>query len=396
MTKMLDVELPCDEHGNDPNDFRWHEGYIEQLVGREQPDVPSSGLVRADELIKNVTGTQYLIKPYLETDCVGTIFGDSDTYKSFLMLDIGLHLATGTDYHGHHVHQCPVVYIAGEGHGGIGRRVLAWSVKRGINLDNQPFYITKIPAQLIEAGNAQEIARIIKEVCPETPGMIVIDTLSTNIGEGDESSNSDMAVLLNNVNEYIRKPTGACIPIVAHVGHGDKNRERGAYALRGNVEFRINVQREGALSDRRCTLYSIKVKDGEIFPPAAFQAEQIDLPDVFDSEGEQATSLVMKAIEYVAPKTEKQLPEKTEQCLVVLRDLFQQATTNLETSGYSPDGARVESNTWRDECLRRKLITGRTKASKTAQFRRIKKDLKDNSLIDVDGVFVFLPPSDEA
>ena len=405
MTQFIDVDLPRDERGNDPNDYRWHDDYIETLLGgekmqgREQPrpDKPSGfELIRLDELIKNVTGTQYLIKPFLERDCIGTIFGDSDTYKSFIVLDMGLHLASGLDYCGHNVHQSPVVYIAGEGHGGIGRRVLAWLNKHGIKPGEIPFYASKVPAQLIEQGNALEIAKVIKVTCPASPGLIIIDTLSTNIGNGDESDNKDMARLLNNVNLYIRSTTGACIPIVSHVGHGDKERERGAYCIRGNVDFRILVKREGSTDERRCSMHHLKSKDGPLFDPASFRAEVVTLPGVLDSENEESTSLVLESIEYVPQKDAKSLPEKTEQCLVVLQDLHGTASENLSSRGYDPLGAKVQSKDWMAECVRRKVIKGKSPASEKAQFQRIKRELKDGKLILVDGVFSELaPPPDE-
>jgi len=344
MTDITEVYCPKDERGNDPNDWRNNSEYIDRLLGSEEPihDEQDQGntsgfeLVRLDELIQNVTGTQYLIKPYLEKDCVGTIFGDSDTYKSFIILDIGLHLAAGIDYYGHKVHQCPVVYIAGEGHGGIGRRCLAWMNRYGVKSGEIPFYASKVPAQLIEEGNTRQIAEIIQRICPVNPGMIVIDTLSTNIGNGDESQNKDMSLLLNNVNSHIRTPTGACVAIVAHVGHGDKKRERGAYCIRGNVDFRILVKRDGITQERRCSMFSLKTKDGPLFPPASFKAVIVTLPSVFDSEGEESTSLVLESIEYIPQKDRKSLPEKTEQCLVVLQDLHQSAADNLSDSGYDP------------------------------------------------------------
>lgn len=354
----------------------------------ENETAPEFELIRLDELLKNITGTQYLIKPYLEKDCMGTLYGDSDTYKSFIVLDLGLHLAAGIEYHGHNVHQCPVVYIAGEGHSGIGRRVLAWMIKHNIKPGDTPFFTSKVPAHLIEEGNALEIARAVKAVCPSDPGLIVIDTLSTNIGDGDESDNKDMACLLNNVNLYLRATTRACVLIVAHVGHGDKERERGAYCIRGNVDFRILVKREGTPEERRCTVFSRKTKDGQPFPPASFKAEIVTLPGVLDSEGEEATSLVLDAIEYVPQKDRKALPEKSEQCLIVLQDLYQTATANLTEGGYDPKSARVQSKDWQAECIRRKTITGKSPASEKAQFQRIKRELREGALILVDGGYV--------
>jgi hypothetical protein len=357
------------------------ESLAKQAFGKPASDEPGGfGLIRLDALIKNLTGTQYLIKPYLERDCVGTLFGDSDTYKSFICLDIGLHLATGIKYYGHKVNQCPVVYIAGEGHGGIGRRVLAWLNKHKRRPDEVPFYVSTVPAQFIEEAKAFDIAKVIKATCPENPGLIIIDTLSTNIGDGDESDNKDMSRLLSNVNLFIRAPTGACVIIVAHVGHSDKERERGAYCLRGNVDFRILTKRDGIPQDRRCSMFSLKTKDGPLFPPASFQAEVVTLPLVLDSEGEASTSIVIDSTEYVPAADVKKMPEKNEQCLAILEDLTQQAP-----------GGKVKATAWFDECVRKKVVQGKDSNSRRAQFGRTKSQLKTAGRILVDASFVSLP-----
>ena len=394
MTEFINVELPKDERGNDPNDFRWHTQYVESLLGTERANQAAFNLIRLDELIRTITGPQYLIKPFFERDCIGTVFGDSDTYKSFLMLDVGLHIATGTNYYGHTVHKCPVVYIAGEGQSGLSRRVAAWLTKHRVAPDNTPFYLSTIPAQLIEDGNAQDIARTIKEICPGTPGLIVIDTLSTNIGDGDESANRDISRLLINLNVHLRTPTRACVAIVHHVGHGDKERERGAYAIRANVDFRILVRRDGDPADRKCSIHSKKTKDGPPFDPTAFKADIVTVPGVSDSEGEETTSLVLDMVYYIRPADEKKLPEKTQQCLAILKRLYAERRSNLEASNHDPEGARVEPKEWQAECEKMKVITGRSKASRKSQFCRIKRNLLDGKLIHPNGAFVFPAEAD--
>ena len=374
------------------------EAYAENDYQEPQPedDEPRFGLIRLDALVNDLKGADFLIKPLFERNCTGTVYGESDAYKSLFMTDVSLHLASGTTYHGHNVHQCPAVYIAGEGHGGLGRRVAAWLARHRVDPTGVPFYLSTVPAALIEQGNTLEIAKIIKATCPDNPGLIVVDTLATNIGGGDESDNKDISRLLSNVNLFLRIPTGACVAIVAHVGHADKERERGGDSLRGNVDFRILVRRDGPPDERRCSIHCRKTKDGPPFPPMAFRADVVSLPGVFDSEGEQATSLVLESVDYVPPADVKTLPEKTEQCLVILRDLHDQAAGNLVAGGYAPDGARVESNTWFQECDRKKVICGKNTASKRAQFRRIKSALRKDGFIEADGNFVTVTQMDEA
>ena len=53
------------------------------------------------------------------------VFGPSGAKKSFLVYDLACCIATGKDWHGHRVKQGNVLIIAGEGHGGLNRRLKA-------------------------------------------------------------------------------------------------------------------------------------------------------------------------------------------------------------------------------------------------------------------------------
>jgi hypothetical protein len=58
--------------------------------------------------------------------------------------------------------------------------------------------------------------------------------------------------------------------------------------------------------------------------------------------------------------------------------------------------AKIQSKDWQAECIRRKVIKGKTPASEKAQFQKIKRELKAGELILVKGVFVApAPPQDE-
>ena len=267
MTKILEATAPKDKKGNDPNDFRQDQGYIRRILGNATTvagEPQGFQFIGLDAIRKGLKGADYLIKPFLERDTTVVFFGESGIYKSFVALDLGLCIAHGIPYHDHPTHQGAVFYLCGEGKGGIARRVEAWLLERKPKQQAAPFYVSELPAQLIEDGNAEAVAAAIQQAVSaagKDPAFIIIDTLSTNIGNGDESNNADIARLLGNVNTHIRERFKACVMFVHHVGHGDKDRERGAYALRGNADARILVKsyKDG------CSLHSMKNKDGAAF-----------------------------------------------------------------------------------------------------------------------------------
>jgi len=362
------------------NTRRQAQGLPAEIPGSSQDEPVAMGFLSLSEIRSSLKGAQYLVKPYLERETTAVMFGESGTYKSFICLDIGLSIAYGIPYHGHRTHKSPVFYVCGEGSGGIARRIEAWMLAHPKQAeDSAPFYVSKVPACLIEDGNAAGIAAAIQQQEPGiNPGLIIMDTLSTNIGDGDESSNPDVAKLMNNVNVHLRDVFGCCVLIVHHVGHGDKDRERGAYALRGNADARIQVKPDG---DHKCSMHSLKVKDGPEFDPVAFSARVVTIPGIFDSEGEAVASLVLDRSEYVEPERSTD-GRQASQALVILRDMFTERRNNLSQRGDDPAGARVEDSCWYAELERLEII--KPGASRQAK-NNLKRKLKDQGMIDWNG-----------
>jgi len=55
------------------------------------------------EMLRQPRLTEWLVKDYLEADTLTVLFGESGTMKSFVALDLGLCIATGTPWHGNEV-----------------------------------------------------------------------------------------------------------------------------------------------------------------------------------------------------------------------------------------------------------------------------------------------------
>ena len=83
-----------------------------------------------------------------------------------------------------------VVYLSGEGHAGMKRRIMAWGAARGLTraqIEALPFYYkTSVPPT--KDGNAGGLRYIagIKQFC--TPVLIVIDTMTRSLGAEDENT----------------------------------------------------------------------------------------------------------------------------------------------------------------------------------------------------------------
>lgn len=280
----------------------------------EAPAAPATkfGLIHAKDVIAKLGPINWRIKGFLEEDTTGLFFGDPGSYKSFIALDMAFHVAAGKDWHGNEVKQGTVIYIAGEGHGGLARRFAAWQKHHGIDLSNVPLYASEQAAQFYNRESAVQVIAAINAIAKFTgpPAMIVIDTLARNFGPGDENSNNDMGLFLNHVDGLLRARFGATVAIVHHTGHSHKERARGATALKGGMDFeyRIETVGEGMLACMTCT----KMKDAR--EPSQLWLEGLEVV-VGEFEDDEITSLVFAKS---GPPVEEEPPLKGKQA-----DLFQ-------------------------------------------------------------------------
>jgi len=267
------------------------------LVAPPSPPAPSAPrvrLTRADQI--EMRPPQWLLRGMLERDTLALIFGDPGCGKSFLAIDWACRIATGTPWRGHGVKSGPVVYVAGEGQQGFGRRIRAWSEHHSVSLANVPLYLAPavaIPDPTDLVGLVTAIDTGIAAV-GGWPALIVLDTLARCFGGGDENSTQDMSKFVAAC-DVIRQRYGCTILVVHHAGHGDKSRARGAIALKAALDAEYRLENENGL-----LLTATKMKDAETPSPLAMKLVAVDLPDMTDDDGNPVTSA---AIEVLDPET---------------------------------------------------------------------------------------------
>jgi phage/plasmid primase-like uncharacterized protein len=250
---------------------------------------PSFRLNRVGDL--QLKPAAWLIKGVLEHDTIAVLFGDPGTYKSFLAIDWACCIASGKKFHKFDTRRPgPVVYICGEGYGGITRRFHAWCIKNKIDRANLPVYVSTAPAGL---GDPEQLKIVIDQIATigQTPSAIFVDTLSRNFS-GDENSTSDMQAYVQAIDQLRRAYSGATVVMVHHSGHGDKSRARGSMVLKGAIDAEYRMMREDSGGKTLVTLENIKMKDADVIDPLAFRPVPVDLP-IQDEDGNRVSSLVL-------------------------------------------------------------------------------------------------------
>lgn len=324
----------------------------ESVYGEEYPSAkaasasrPKFELVQASKI--EMRPTQWVVWDLIELDSLGLVFGDPGCGKSFFAIDIALAVATGTPFFGHQVKQGPVIYIAGEGHNGLKRRMMAWSQFNDISHDSAPLYISLMSAALTDIEMLSQVQAAIDLVAADhgDPVLIVIDTVARNFGPGDENSTQDMSQFIQAV-DALRASTKATVLLVHHSGHSDKSRARGAMALKGalDAEYRMDRDESGVIR-----LEATKMKDAKYPEPMAFRLESVLLP-VLDSEEKAQFSGVLTSTSYTPPPQRGKAGHGKHQtnALEILKRLHTEKRSKCATEGRDPATARISLDEWKN------------------------------------------------
>lgn len=342
---------------------------------------PTSGFefVRVSDM--ELKPAQWVIRDYLERGTTSEIFGDPETLKSFIAVDMACCAATGTGFHGHAVEfRGPVFLIVGEGFNGISRRLHAWAIRSGITLADIPVFVSKVSAAIGDPESVANVRAAIGALAEKygTPAMIVIDTLARNYGDGDENSTSDMNKFISGL-DTLRDAFNCAMLVIHHTGHADKNRARGAMALRGSLDFEYKAVRD---ESGVVTLTSVKSKDHEKPMPISLLPRVVELGQA-DDQGQPVTSIVLETTDYVPPAKKHATRGKNQTVAIqVLNDLTKEHRLRLEEAGNEPDGARVMLLDWRQRCAEHGINRRR--------WPEVLERLQEDGKVSVSGTFVSL------
>jgi RecA-family ATPase len=190
-------------------------------------------LTRTD--LDRETGVTWLVEGWIPDKALGLIYAESESYKSFFVIDAICSLATGTDFLGQPTVPGAVVYIATEGHHGVKDRVRACEVAHDTKVPDQN---VRFLLEAVARDDPDEVDRLRELLEAEMAGaplrLIVADTVSGSLQNGDQNSNTDMARLVRLV-ERLARHFGAA-GLLVH--HNTSDEPRGGKALRCNTSYR--------------------------------------------------------------------------------------------------------------------------------------------------------------
>ncbi len=252
---------------------------------------------------------EWLVEKVIPKRGFVALYGPPGSFKSFIALDLAAAIARSAPWMGQASTPSDngaVVYIAGEGHGGIGARIKACRIHHQID-SGIPIYILRHQINL--RSSAEDINSLMIAVAELAESrqlkidLIVIDTLARAFGGGNENSSEDMGAFITSCG-HLQQVFEAALLVIHHSGKDQAKGLRGHSSLLGAVDTELELLR---FDDQPRGVVTIsKQKDGEDGVRYGFEMVEIEIDEPSDntlSLDEPRKSLAVNPSDEAAQRT---------------------------------------------------------------------------------------------
>ena len=259
---------------------------------------------------------EWIIDNVLPNKGFCALYGPPGSYKSFIALDIAEAVATGRQWMGNQVtNPGAVLYIAGEGHGGIGARIKACKINHQTQ-DGAEIYVIRYQLNLrSSADDFNLLMESIDELIERTGielRLVQIDTLARAFGGGNENDSQDMGAFIHNAGRLQRK-LDCALMVLHHSGKDATKGLRGHSSLLGAVDTQLELQKleqevkQDGIAGKGVITVS-KQKDGQDNVKFGFEMILIDINQKLNDALELSESMslaVREALEMIPEEYKK-------------------------------------------------------------------------------------------
>lgn len=299
------------------------------------------------------------------------IYGESNSGKTFLATDLGLHVSAGLEWFGRRVEQGGVAYCALEGGIGFRNRVVAWRADRGLDAYDLPFVAIQQPLNLSNPqADTEALIEAVKAAAERMVvplALIIIDTLSRALAGGNENAPDDMGALVASM-DMIRQRTGAAVLFIHHSGKDAAKGARGHSLLRAAIDTEIEITADDQGARAATIVKQREMPKGGVFP---FELRVVELGQ--NRHGEAVTTCVVEALDGEAAGMRPRLTGHKKRALEVLQDAIA-GHGRTGDSGVPSGCPSIPEKFWRDRFYD-KAMPGEEQENKKRTFRRCADDL---------------------
>lgn len=182
---------------------------------------------------------EWLIEGVIQTRSAALMFGKSNSFKSFMAIDLGLSVDTGRDWHGNAVTAGGVLFVATEGANGVGRlRIPTWYQHHAIPEEDRGAFLYP---QEICLDTADDVTALIAAMnIRGNFALVVIDIFGGSM-KGSEIEDKTARAWVHGIQRILRE-TGASVLVVAHTGWQDDTRARMHTHFWGSFDSRLRME----------------------------------------------------------------------------------------------------------------------------------------------------------
>jgi hypothetical protein len=187
----------------------------------------------------NMPAPEWLVDGVIQKRSAALMFGRSNSFKSFLAVDIALAVATGRDWHEQAVDRGRAMIVATEGANGVGRlRVPGWLNYYCVDpADRSGVFLLPSEISLDDSRDVDWLISEMKRVGPLS--LLVLDIFGGTMA-GTEVEDTTARAWVRAV-QRIMAETGAAVLTVAHTGWQDDSRARMHTHFWGSFDSRMKV-----------------------------------------------------------------------------------------------------------------------------------------------------------
>jgi len=229
---------------------------------------------------------EWLIDNVLPKKAFCALYGPPGSYKSFVALDIAEAVATGRRWMGREVQAAgAVLYICGEGFGGIGARIKACKLHNKTQAGAEIYVIRAAINMRSSAEDFDLLVASIKDLMEKSGvqfELVQIDTLARAFGGGNENNSEDMGAFIHNTGR-IQRMLGCSLMVVHHSGKDALKGLRGHSSLLGAVDTQLELAKIDATPNLASQvagsgiLTVSKQKDGETGVKIGFEMVKVEI-----------------------------------------------------------------------------------------------------------------------
>lgn len=309
---------------------------------------------------------RWMIHEMFEANSLVMVAGPPGSFKSFLVLDWLLCMASGRNWQGRHTEKAKVLYVLGEGRSSLLKRIQVWlhhnrldeTEKRTLN---ENFRVTFDVPQMATRSSVDNMLVGLQE-SGFSPQVIAIDTFARSFVGMDENTQKDVGLWVESADRL--RSLGYTVIFLHHTAKNTEFgvRYRGSTAILGAMDTAMTLVRDPDVPDG-VKLTVTKQKDHDEGEPLYFSRLIINPPGMDDG-----SMVLIKAIKMDERFTEKgQDMDKAVDELVLNSSFLSDRARARELMRQFPELSETaaQKRISRKRAVMDKLVVGTTPQSET-------------------------------